>query len=188
LIENKADQLEEIAKEISVCQICRQNAIGNHVPGEGNPDAKVVFIGEAPGRVESQTGRPFIGRSGQLLRTLIRNAGLKEGDVYITSPVKYLPSYKTPKPKDIVHGRMHLTAQLKVIQPKLLVLLGNTAVKAMLPGKKLFILKDHGKIIRYTGYKCLVTIHPAAVIRFPKYRAILEADFLKVKSYIQNST
>lgn len=180
---DKQAQLNEIAEKIAKCKICKKDKIGKPVPGEGYPDAKVMFIGEAPGRKEAETGRPFIGRSGQLLRRLIRESGLKEEEVYITSPVKYLPKRGTPTQIDIEHGREHLFRQVEVINPKIMVLLGNTACKAILE-KTIPILKAHGSIIEKNGKKYIITLHPAAVIRFPKYTAIIKSDFAKLKGII----
>src|SRR5581483_12509208 len=95
----KQKALDKIAKEIENCQVCQEDKIGIAVPGEGDPDADIVFLGEAPGKQEAQTGRPFIGRSGKLLRIVIKDAGIKEEDVYITSAVKYLPKRGTPTAK-----------------------------------------------------------------------------------------
>ena len=180
---NKQQQLDAIAKDIETCRLCKKDSSGKAVPGEGNPDAKIVFLGEAPGRKEAATGRPFIGRSGQLLRGLIRDTGLQESEVYITSPVKYLPDRGTPSKKQIAHGRTHLAKQLAVIQPKIIVLLGKTAVTAMLD-RSAAILKEHGSIQKQDGKIYLVTLHPAAVLRFPKYAPLLRADFRKLKSYV----
>jgi DNA polymerase len=127
----KQQALKIIAKMIERCRICKKGKIGKAVPGEGNADADVVFIGEAPGKTEAATGRPFVGRSGKLLRGLIAGAGLKDDRVFITSPVKYLPEYVTPTPADIAHGRKHLMEQLDIIKPKVAVLLGATAVRAV---------------------------------------------------------
>src|ERR1700685_3374875 len=101
---DKQKELDRLAREIENCKICKIGKNGKAVPGEGNPDAKIAFIGEAPGKQEAVIGRPFIGRSGQLLRSLIREIGLKEDEVYITSPVKYLPERGTPTSEDIAHG------------------------------------------------------------------------------------
>src|SRR6185437_4966846 len=160
---NKQKALDEIAKEIENCKICKIGKNGKAVPGEGNPDADVVFIGEAPGKQEAATGRPFIGRSGQLLRKLIRGIGLDdEKDVYITSPVKYLPDRGTPTSQDIAHGRIHLMKQFAVIQPKIVVLLGRVAAEGVLQ-KKVFVSKEHGEVIdERDGIKYFLTIHPAA--------------------------
>lgn len=153
------------------------------VVGEGNANADVVFIGEAPGRTEAEVGRPFIGRSGKLLRSLIVESGLKEEDVYITSPVKYLPVYITPKPSDIAHGRIHLEKQLDVIEPKYIVLLGNTAITAVI-GKKIPALTSHGTTIQEGNRTYYLTIHPAAAIRFQKFRKVIDEDFKKLKALL----
>lgn len=144
----------------------------------------MVFIGEAPGRTEAEEGRPFIGRSGKLLRGLIRDVlELKEEDVYITSPVKYLPVYVTPKPSDIVHGRIHLEQQLDVIEPKYIVLLGNTAITAV-TGKKMPALTKHGTTMQENNRTYFLTIHPAAAIRFQKFRKVIEEDFKTLKGLL----
>ncbi len=183
---NKQKVLDKIAKEIENCKICKIGKSGKAVPGEGNPDADVVFIGEAPGKKEAVEGRPFIGRSGQLLRSLIRGIGFDdEKDVYITSPVKYLPDRGTPTSSDIAHGRMHLMKQFDVIQPKVVMLLGRVAAEGVLE-KKVAVAKEHGQIIEErNGIKYFLTLHPAAALRFPnKYKPLLQEDFRKVKKIL----
>ena len=175
----KNQALEKIANEIERCWICKVGKSGKAVPGEGNPDANVVFIGEAPGRQEAKTGRPFVGRSGQLLRRLIAESGLAEEDVFITSPVKYLPDRGTPTRMDVAHGRIHLVKQLAVINPKLIVLLGAVASLAILE-EAVAINKRHGEIIRKDDKKYFITFHPAAALRFPKLKTLLLADFKKL--------
>lgn len=183
---NKQKALDRITQEIENCQICQQDKIGKAVPGEGNPDAKVVFLGEAPGKKEAETGRPFVGRSGQLLRSMIRDAGLKEEDVYITSPVKYLPKRGTPTAKEIAHGKIHLDQQIEVINPEIIVLLGSVASQGAL-GEKIPTLKNHGQIIERDGRKYLVTIHPAAVLRFPnKFKPSILSDFKRLKDLLKS--
>ena len=93
---DKERALKALAAEITQCRSCRKGGSGKAVPGEGSAGARVVFIGEAPGREEAETGRPFIGRSGRLLRQSIREIGLAEEEVFITSPVHYLPDRGTP--------------------------------------------------------------------------------------------
>lgn len=180
LKKSKQRELNTIAEEIDKCKICKVGKSGKAVPGEGNPDADIIFIGEAPGKNEALTGRPFIGRSGKLLRTLISEVGLKEDDVFITSPVKYLPDRGTPTVKDIEHGRIHLMKQFKVICPRIIVLLGNSAIQGVLK-IKIPVKKDHGKIIEKDNRKYLITIHPAAALRFPSLKTILIEDFQKLK-------
>lgn len=191
---DKQKKLDKIASEIEVCKICKVGKSGKAVPGEGNPDADIVFIGEAPGKNEALVGRPFIGRSGKLLRTFITQVlGLKEDQVFITSPVKYLPDSGTPSSSDIAHGKTHLEKQLEVINPKIIVLLGRVAVEGVL-GLKVQVKKDHGKIIEKDGpsrvgeprrkRKYFITLHPAAVVRFAKNRADFESDFKKLSNLV----
>lgn len=182
---NKQQALDQIASDIEHCDVCKLGTVGKAVPGEGNPDADVVFIGEAPGKTEAQTGRPFIGRSGRLLRETINHVGLNEEDVYITSPVKYLPVRGTPTSVQIAHGREHLLRQLAVIQPSLVVLMGRVAAEGVLQ-KKVSVLKEHGHIIgEENGVKYFLTYHPAAVLRFPdKYKAGFLEDFQNIKKLL----
>jgi DNA polymerase len=180
---NKTEKLQEIAREIENCEICKINKHGKAVPGEGNSDADILFVGEAPGRTEAETGRPFIGRSGKLLRKLINEAGLKEDEVYITSPVKYLPDYITPTVADIEHGRTHFDKQVEVIDPKIIVLLGRVAALAVLR-KNISVVKEHGEIIEENGRKYFITVHPAAALRFTKMKRTLLEDFQKLKEIV----
>lgn len=183
---NKQKALGRIAEEIKACEVCKVGKIGVAVPGEGNPDASLVFIGGAPGKQEAVSGKPFIGRSGQLLRKLIRSIGLDdEKDVFITSPVKYLPKRGTPTSSDIVHGREHLMKQFAVIQPEFVVLMGRVAAEGVLQ-KKVFVVKEHGEVIEEKdGIRYFLTYHPAAVLRFPdKYKALMEEDFQKIKQLL----
>ncbi len=177
---NKQVELEKIAKEIETCDTCKIGKSGKAVVGEGSPDAKAVFIGEAPGKNEAITGRPFIGRSGKYLKSQIASIGLSESEVYITSPVKYLQDRGTPTSEDIKHGKTHLDKQLALIQPKLVVLLGRVAAEGVL-GKKVFVIKEHGQIIeKRGGVSYFLTLHPAAVMRFQKNKPLFEEDFKKL--------
>jgi uracil-DNA glycosylase len=182
---NKQQALDDIAREIEQCAICKQGKIGVAVAGEGNPDAEIVFIGEAPGKTEAKTGRPFIGRSGQLLRSLIRDVlGLDDlKDVYITSPVKYLPEKGTPTPAEIAHGKTHLDKQLAIVDPKIVVLMGAVAAQGVL-GEKIAVKTDHGKVLERNGKKYFITVHPAAGLRYPPLRATFEEDFEKLRDVL----
>ncbi len=188
---NKQNALKRIAQEIDKCDICKVGKSGMPVPGEGNADADIIFIGEAPGKKEAMSGRPFIGRSGQLLRSLIREVGLREEDVFITSPVKYLPNGPdgtpggTPKPSDVAHGRIHLMKQFDVIQPKVIVLLGAVAALGVLE-QKIPVKSEHGKIIEKGRLKYLVTLHPAAALRFPPLKELIKEDFEKLKRLVNS--
>ncbi len=177
---NKAEALRNIADEIARCPQCKKGGTGKAVPGEGDPDARVIFVGEAPGKEEAKSGRPFIGRSGNFLRQMIREIGLAEENVFITSPVHYLPLRGTPSKESILHGREHLFNQIEIIEPKIIVLLGNTACLAIL-GRKVEIAKDHGTIIEQDGRLHLLTFHPAYALRFPEGKKQFLQDFQKLK-------
>lgn len=179
----KLMELEAIAKQIERCKTCRMKAVGKAVPGEGSPLARVMFVGEAPGKTESLTGRPFIGRSGKLLRELILQAGLAEDEVFITSALKYLPEHVTPKPVEIEHGRVHLLKQIAVIKPKIIVLLGRFAALSVLHHNGA-MAQSRGQIIEKDGRTYFITYHPAAALYANKLRADLEKDFAKLKSLI----
>ncbi len=182
---DKTKALEQIAEEIEQCQICQEGKGGKAVPGEGDPDADIVFIGEAPGKQEAKTGRPFIGRSGQYLRKNIRELlKLKVEDVFITSPVKYLPDRGTPTFEDIAHGRIHLMKQLNVLEPKVIVLMGSVATQGVLE-EKIPVMKKHGSTIKKDGKLYFLTVHPAAAIRFTKLRTVFEGDFKLLKKLLE---
>jgi DNA polymerase len=176
---NKGKILQNIAEEIARCPLCKKGGTGKVVPGEGNPDARVVFIGEAPGSEEAKTGRPFVGRSGKFLRQMIKEAGLDENEVFITSPVHYLPLRGTPVKESIIHGREHLFKQLSIIDPDIVVLLGNTACLALLD-KKVEITREHGRPVQKDGRTYLITFHPAYATRFPEGKKQFILDFKKL--------
>ncbi len=179
----KENKLKMLAKQIEKDPMYKSNFVGTMVFGEGNANASIMFVGEAPGKQEAEIGRPFIGRSGQLLRSYIREIGLQETDVYITSPVKYLPKHGTPTKKEIAHARIDFMKQVEIINPNILVLLGKTAMYAVL-NEDVSILKHHGEIREIQGKKYLLTLHPAAVLRFPKYAPLMKDDFKKIGLFI----
>lgn len=182
---NKAIALAKIARQINACRICRKKSIGRPVTGEGNPNARIVFIGEAPGKNEAATGRPFVGRSGNFLRDNIRKIGLDDlKEVYITSPVKYLPQKGTPDKKQIAHGMAHLQKQLNIINPEIIVLMGRVAALGVL-GEFVPVAKMHGRTINKGGRTNFISYHPAAAIRFFKFRKVFSDDFKKLKKMLK---
>ncbi len=183
---NKQTLLNKLARDIEKDDLYKEKFIGKMVFGEGNVNAEIMFVGEAPGKQEAESGRPFIGRSGKLLRSYIASIGLKEEDVYITSPVKYLPAHGTPTPKEIECARVHFFKQVDIIQPKLMVLLGKTAMYTTL-NESVAILKHHGEIREKDGRHYFLTLHPAAVLRFSKFKPFLDEDFKKLKAFIQKN-
>ncbi|OGH09013.1 MAG: hypothetical protein A2152_01980 [Candidatus Levybacteria bacterium RBG_16_35_6] len=180
---NKQRELQKIAREIENCRICQKGKIGKAVPGEGNPNAKIVFIGEAPGKTEAKWGRPFIGRSGKYFRSVLKEIGVNEKDVFITSPVHYLPKRGTPSKEDIEHGKTYLKRQLEIINPKIIVLMGNVAVLGVL-GEQIPVLKRHGRVIVRNGKKYLITFHPAYAVRFDRAKGLFKKDLGKIEKIV----
>jgi len=138
--------------------------------GEGNPDAAIMFIGEAPGKVEDEEGRPFVGPSGQLLNRALERAGLQRSDVFITNIVKCRPpNNRTPSLHELKTGRdFMLLKQIHIIQPAVICTLGSAALKGLLngPTEKLYkITEIHGQVISCRDYTLLPTYHPAYILR-----------------------
>jgi uracil-DNA glycosylase family 4 len=183
---DKERLLRKIAGEIRRCALCKRGGAGKAVAGEGSAAAAVVFVGEAPGKEEAKVGRPFVGRSGRFLRSAMAGIGLREQDVFITSPVHYLPPRGTPTKAAIFHGRRHLFRQIEIIDPKIIVLLGNTACIAMLDTKQ-ELLRRHGSVLRKDGRTYFITFHPAYAMRFPEGKTNFIKDFAKLKKLIKSS-
>lgn len=174
---NKEKKLKKIIELIKKCRMCRLNR-KNTVSGEGDTNAKLFFVGESPGREEDLTGRPFIGRAGRLLTELLVSIKLKRENVFITSVLKCRPpNNRKPTAKEIEYCLPYLKKQIEIIKPKIIVLLGNTALQSLL-GKEYTVTKYHGKFIG----NYFVTFHPAAGIRFKKYKNLLFNDFKKLKN------
>lgn len=133
--------------------------------GEGNPNAAILFIGEAPGEQEDREGRPFVGRSGPLLTRTLQQVGIKREDVYITNIVKCRPPHnRTPFPDELKKGRSLLLEQIKIISPKVICTLGAAALTG-LTEKPYSITKTRGQPIDFDGYTLLPTFHPAYILR-----------------------
>lgn len=181
---DKGRELLKITREIEKCPLCKKWGKGKAVAGEGAPDAEIAFIGEAPGREEAECGRPFVGRSGRLLRTMIRQIGWEENGVFISSPVQYLPVRGTPSAENIMHSRSHLLKQLSIIDPSIVVLLGRTACLALL-GRKVEITKEHGRVVRKDGKKYFITLHPAYALRFPEGKRTFIRDFNTLRKLVK---
>ncbi len=165
------ESLEAIAERIRAsecCALCANRT--NAVPGEGNPHAGLVFVGEGPGATEDATGRPFVGQAGKLLDDIIAAIELRREDVYITNVVKCRPPQnRTPLPDEISACMPFLRRQLALLKPKVIVALGATAAAALLDTRK--SLGDlRGKVHSYGGIPLVVTYHPAALLRNPNWK------------------
>ena len=185
---SKQEQLEQIKADIlekNVCPHLAETAI-QLVLGDGNPDADIVFVGEAPGKQEDEKGLPFVGASGRFLNEMLGAAGLVRSDVYITNIVKYRPpNNRDPLPEEKKEFWPYLMRQLEVIQPKVIITLGRHSGTVFIP--ELVISRDHGKPrkVAYHDSEFLVIplYHPAAALYNGGMRQTLIDDFLTAKAY-----
>lgn len=156
----------------------------NLVFGEGDAEAKVVFIGEAPGKLEDELIRPFVGRSGQLLRKSIIEMGWKEEDVYITNIVKRRPpDNRDPLPEEIEAYRPYLKEQLQIIDPAVIVPLGRFSMNYFLPEAK--ITRDQGKVFKLGGKIIMPVFHPAAALRATGTMELFKASLKNLPAVIK---
>jgi len=169
------DALHEEIRTHAGCgfEICA--AATNIVPGEGNPDADVLLVGEAPGASEDKQGRPFVGRSGKLLDALLAEAGLVRDDVFITNVVKARPpGNRDPKADEVAHYLPWLEQQLALIAPSVIIPVGRHALAHFAPGRK--ITEVHGTLIVERDRRLVPWLHPAAALRNQALRETLVAD------------
>jgi uracil-DNA glycosylase family 4 len=178
---DKSKLLEQIKADIikqNICPDLAQEAT-QLVFGDGNPDAELVFIGEAPGKNEDQQGLPFVGAAGKFLNEMLAGIGLERQDVYITNIVKYRPpGNRDPYPDEKAVFLPFLRAQLEVIKPKLVITLGRHSMDSLLPGQR--ISDCHGQPKRYHGQVYLPMFHPAAALYNGAMRQTLIDDFAKI--------
>jgi uracil-DNA glycosylase family 4 len=170
-------QLEELHEVIRRCSLCPLHKTRtNAVPGEGPVNSRVMFIGEAPGASEDESGRPFVGRSGEFLALMIKEIGLSRNSVFITSILKSRPpNNRTPTRAEINACRPYLEKQIEIINPQIVVLLGGVAISSLIGSWK--VSEAHGKFYETDDRKYFLTFHPAAALRFPKVRAAMREDF-----------
>jgi DNA polymerase len=172
----KHEQLEKLKKRMAAAALPLDT---NIVFGEGDADARIFFIGEAPGAKEDETGRPFVGRSGQLLTRQIERIGWKREDVYITSIVKRRPpDNRDPSPVEIAAYEPYLIEQLNIINPLLVVTLGRFSTMHFLPAAK--ITQVQGTVVEVGGRFIMPMLHPAAALRAPKMMKLFEDTFTRL--------
>jgi DNA polymerase len=173
----KEKQLLKLKEEIGDCQLCRlSEKRTNIVFGEGNPEAELMFIGEGPGEDEDIQGRPFVGKAGQLLTRLITKMGFKREDVYIANIVKCRPPNNRRPSEDEINACLpFLKKQIEIINPRLIMTLGDVATKALL-GEIGSISKVRGKTYRYDTIKVVPTFHPSYLLRNPNAKWLTWSD------------
>lgn len=179
-VQEKEALLDEIAAEIRVCTRCELHRTRtNSVPGEGPADARIMFIGEAPGWNEDQQGRPFVGAAGKFLEELLAAAGLKRSEVFITNVVKSRPpGNRDPLPDEIAACAPFLQRQIDAIDPDVIVTLGRFSMAKWFPGER--ISRIHGQP-KKDGKRLIVPMyHPAAALHQQALKATILEDFAKL--------
>lgn len=161
----------------------------NLVFGEGSVNPKVYFLGEAPGRFEDLSGRPFIGQAGKLLEKLLTEIGLTREEVYITSILRYRPPQnRDPKPDEIESFRPYLDEEIAIIKPKIIATLGRFSLNKFLPDSKISQVHGIPHPITFNGLNTIVLplYHPAAALRRREFFNVLQKDFLTLKQLIDS--
>lgn len=185
-MDSKAAKLKEIENQIQNCTKCGLcKTATNGVPGEGDPNSELMFIGEAPGFHEDQEGRPFIGRAGKLLEFLLKQIGYDRQSVWIGNIVKHRPpENRDPTPDEIRACKPYLTQQIEIINPKLIVTLGRFSMNYFLPTAK--ISEARGKTHDLRQSTLYPVYHPAAGLRNPTMKTALIADFMKIPDILNS--
>jgi uracil-DNA glycosylase len=186
LFSNQAEALAAIRADIGDCTRCKLHTLGRRqvVFGVGNPNADLMFVGEAPGADEDVQGEPFVGRAGQLLTKIIEAIGLARSDVYIANVIKCRPPQnRNPEQDEVDTCEPFLFRQVDVIQPKVIVALGTFAARALLRTLDP-ISRLRGRIFEYRGAKLIPTFHPAYLLRNPSSKREVWEDMKLVRSLL----
>ena len=183
---DKRAQLAQLAAAVAACTRCPLYRTRTHpVVSDGSPDARLVFVGEAPGRDEDLKGVPFVGAAGQLLTKMIQAMGLRREEVYICNVLKDRPpGNRTPLPEEVEACLPFLEQQLAIIRPAVICVLGAVAAKALI-GPYTAITKVRGQILAYRGIPLVPTFHPAYLLRNPPAKKFAWADLKLVKRLLE---
>jgi len=188
-VEDKEQQLAQIADQVRKCRRCGlYKTATNSVPGEGNPQAEVMFIGEGPGFWEDLKGRPFVGQAGKLLDELLQLIKLPRKEVFIGNIIKHQPpGNRDPLPEEIEACAPFLDKQIAIIDPEILVTLGRFSMAKFLPNE--FISKIHGqaRFVNFAGKKRIIIpmYHPAAALRSSIIMEAIKKDFQQIKRFYE---
>lgn len=176
----------QLMEEIAACEKCRLcQTRTNVVPGEGDPNARLMFIGEGPGRDEDLQGRPFVGRSGELLTRMIRAIGLTREQVYICNVVKCRPPQnRNPEPDEAAACLNYLRAQVGLVRPQVVALLGKVACRYALQ-QEISVMREHGNWYERKGIWFMPTYHPSALLRDPAKKRDSWEDFQKIRDKLR---
>lgn len=179
-------KLEDLSRQAENCERCRLSKSRTQVLfGEGNPNAKIVFIGEAPGRNEDKTGRVFVGQAGKILDKMLSSIDLERKNLYITNVVKCRPPQnRTPLDDEIKSCDFWMRRQLDIINPQIIVFLGKTALRKYLPNERIGSM--HGNWERVDDTVYFFTYHPAVALYTRNFENILMEDMKKLEKIIRN--
>lgn len=180
------DNLAEVARAVRACTDCPlHRGRTNAVPGEGNPSADLMFIGEGPGFHEDRQGRPFVGPAGQLLEGLLASIGTNRDEVFIANMVKCRPpENRDPQPPEIAACSKYLDRQIELVNPKIIVTLGRFSLGRFFPGES--ITRARGKIREKDGRYVFPVMHPAAALRRPELRTTMVEDFKAIAAALED--
>lgn len=178
------EELEKIASKVEVCEKCvLHHSRKEAVPGEGPPDAEIMFIGEGPGFHENEQGRPFVGAAGKFLDDLLEKIGMKRSEVFITNVVKCRPpGNRDPMADELESCGDYLERQIQTISPKVIVTLGRFSMARFMPNAK--ISNVHGQAVQVRGRLIVPMYHPAAALHQGSLRPIIERDFAQLPGLI----
>jgi len=184
----KVEMLKEIENDIKHCTKCDLHKTKTHyVPGVGPADARIMFVGEGPGRDEDIQGLPFVGAAGKLLTQLLLSIGIDRSEVFIGNIVKCRPpNNRVPTPEEVEACLPYLYAQISVIEPEIIVTLGNTPLNALI-SPTLKVSSVHGRVFEKDGLRFFVTFHPAAALYHGEYKDLLVKDFMKLKEILDET-
>lgn len=181
--------LQELDHSLKDCQRCRLSSGRTQVVfGTGNPNASIMFVGEAPGFYEDKQGIPFVGAAGKLLNELLESAGLSRTDIYIANVIKCRPpDNRDPLPDEVDTCKPFLFQQIELIKPKVVCTLGNFAMQTLL-GKKVGIMKMRGQVFQVQDFFVFPLLHPAAALHQGNLNEPLREDFRKLKAFLDRQT
>ncbi len=179
---DKAAQLRELREYVGDCQRCKlSKQRKNIVFGAGNPEARLMFVGEAPGKEEDLQGLPFVGDAGMLLTRLIEKMGLKRDDVYIANIIKCRPPMnRDPEEDEVATCREFIEKQIAIIRPAVIMTLGRIALQSLMNSPRLKITSARGHFLDYQGIPVMPTFHPAYLLRNPQDKMLTWSDAQKV--------
>lgn len=178
------EELIQAVSSCTKCELCKSRT--NTVFGEGSPTAELMIIGEGPGRDEDEQGRPFVGRSGQLMTKMLQAMGFERNDVFIANIVKCRPpANRVPTPAEAQTCLPYLLQQIDIIKPKVILLLGATPLKYILD--LVGITKLHGTWYEFHGIKTMASFHPAYLLRDPNQKKYAWEDLQKIMLFLGKS-